>query len=435
MPLKRLMHDPERYQLANELHSRPFPSLTAPCGAVYLAIRPEAAEKRDPAADRARLIDLIDRFGGHHPAPEAAFYSAELGRFHLKWEAHTEFVAYTLFLPDIPEEPFSGDPLGLFPEDWLTSLDGRVIAAAQVRVELGENAEDALRIYGERLHRHFVSESLATAFVVDGEALVASDFRLHEDGFARIAVVAVNGVGPRRLGRIVQRLLEIESYKSFALLTLPVARRVAKRVTELDDKLSVLARGASEGAEEARATLDELTRLSAEVERLSTETAYRFGAAGAYEAIVNDRIVALREERMAGRQLYSEFMKRRFDPAMRTCRSAERRLHELSDRLARASALLSTRVNVAVEAQNQRLLESMDRRADLQLRLQQTVEGLSVVAISYYALGLAAALVAPFAGPFGASKEIATAALALPVIGAVWWSVRRIREKWERGGR
>lgn len=435
MPLKRLMHDPERYQLANELHSRPFPSLKAPCGAIYLAIRPEEADRRDQATDRALLTSLIDRFGGQHPAPDAAFYSGELGRYHMKWEAHTEFVAYTLFLPDIPDEPFSGDPLSHFPEDWLTQIDGRVIAAAQVRVEQAGSAEEAVRIYGDRLHRHFVSESLATAFVVDGEALVASDFRLHEDGFARIAVVAVDGVGPRRLGRIVQRLLEVESYKSFALLTLPVARRVAKRVTELDDKLVLLARQATEGAEQARETLDQLTRLSAEVERLSTETAYRFGAAGAYEAIVNDRIAALREERMAGRQLYSEFMKRRFDPAMRTCRSAERRLQELSGRLARASALLSTRVNVAVEAQNQRLLESMDRRADLQLRLQQTVEGLSVVAISYYALGLAAALVGPIAARFGASKETATAVLALPVIGAVWWAVRRIRFRWESGGR
>ncbi|MEO0361585.1 MAG: DUF3422 domain-containing protein, partial [Pseudomonadota bacterium] len=252
-----------------------------------------------------------------------------------------------------------------------------------------------------------------------------------EDGFARIGVVAIHGIGPRRLGRIVQRLLEIESYKSLALRTLPVARRVARRVTELDDGLSGLVGGVAEGADEARATLDALTRLSAEVERLSTETSFRFGAAGAYEAIVNDRIEALREERMAGRQLYSEFMKRRFDPAMRTCRSAERRLDELSDRLARASALLSTRVNVAVEAQNQRLLESMDRRADLQLRLQQTVEGLSVVAISYYALNLVASIVAPVAERSGFDKATATAVLAIPVIAAVWWSVRRIRKRWE----
>ncbi len=427
-----LFHDKDRYALANELHSRPFPFLKAPCRAVYFALRPETGEKRDFAQDRAHLTALIDRFGGTHPSPEAAFYTGELGRFTLKWEAHTEFVAYTLFIPGNTDHPFNGDTLAHFPEDWLQSLDGKAVAAAQVHVEPAASEEEAANIYRERLHPHFVSESLATAFVVDREALVASDFRLHEDGFARIGVVAIDGVGPRRLGRIVQRLLEIESYKSTALMTLPIARSVSRKVTDMDDRLSKLISSVAEGAEEARETLDALTRLSADVERLSTEAAYRFGAAGAYEAIVNDRIIALREERMAGRQLYSEFMKRRFDPAMRTCRSAERRLNELSDRLARASALLSTRVNVAVEAQNQKLLESMDRRADLQLRLQRTVEGLSVVAISYYALNLVAAVVAPLAAKGGMDKTTITALLAIPVIGAVWWAVRRIREKWEK---
>ena len=51
-------------------------------------------------------------------------------------------------------------------------------------------------------------------------------------------------------------------------------------------------------------------------------------------------------------------------------------------------SLLSTRVNVTREKQNQQVLKSMDRRATMQLRLQQTVEGLSVAAISYYIVGL-----------------------------------------------
>ncbi|HVC10220.1 MAG TPA: DUF3422 family protein, partial [Burkholderiales bacterium] len=67
---------------------------------------------------------------------------------------------------------------------------------------------------------------------------------------------------------------------------------------------------------------------------------------------------------------------------------AERRLLELSERVARASALLATRVGVARERQNQDLLASMDRRASLQLRLQETVEGLSVAAITYYVVSL-----------------------------------------------
>ena len=81
-------------------------------------------------------------------------------------------------------------------------------------------------------------------------------------------------------------------------------------------------------------------------------------------------------------------MVRRFTPAVATCTSTSQRLHGLSERVAQASALLSTRVAIEREKQNQQLLESMNRRAKLQLRLQQTVEGLSVAAIVYYVAGL-----------------------------------------------
>ena len=425
--------DPERLRLANELHARPYPQLSGPCRAIYLAVRPEAGDRRDREADRRRLIALIDRHGGPHPQPDAAHYSADLGRFTLKWEAHSEFVTYTLFARDVASEPFEGSALSLLPEDWLADIGGVIAASALVRVEVApDEAAAEARFFGG-LQQHFAAESLAAAWVIGRDALVASDFRIHETGFARIAVVVREGVGPRRLGRIVQHLLEVESYKAFALTALPVARMVNAKVTEVEGALSPLIQPETgdDNPGAARATLQALTRLSAEAERLSVDTAFRFGAARAYAAIVDDRIGVLREERVGGRQLYSEFMKRRFDPAMRTCAAAERRLANLSDRLARASALLSTRVNVAVEAQNQQLLESMNQRAALQLRLQQTVEGLSVVAISYYALNLAIYVAAPLAYLAGVDKTTTASLLALPVIAAVWWTIRRIRRRWE----
>lgn len=419
-----LQNDPQRYQLSNELHARPFPRLEAPCRAVFLAIRPDGAAERDHSADHRLLIDLIDRFGGPHPAPGAQHYTGELGRGSLKWESHTEFVTYTLFLSGVSETPFAADSLAMFPDDWLAGVNGQIVSAAMVRIETADTPEAAEADFVDRLGAYFAPESLSTGFVVDREALVATDFRIHEDGLARILVYAVKGIGPRRLGRIVQRVLEIESYKSFALLGLPVARRIAGRVTELDKKLGEI----TDRADDPRIMLDALTDLAAEVESLSTQSAFRFGAAGAYDAIVHDRINVLREERLRGRQLYSEFMTRRFDPAMRTCRSAERRLRELSNRVARASDLLSTRVNVAVEAQNQALLESMDKRAAVQLRLQQTVEGLSVVAISYYAVSLGAYFLAPVAKLAGVDKSWTVAALTPVVIGVVWLMIRRIRK-------
>jgi uncharacterized membrane-anchored protein len=94
----------------------------------------------------------------------------------------------------------------------------------------------------------------------------------------------------------------------------------------------------------------------------------------------------------------------------------------------RAGQLLRTRVDVERSAQNQALLESMDKRAALQLRLQRTVEGLSVVAISYYAVSLAGYLGYPLAALVGVSKTMLSALITLPVVALVWMAVRRVRK-------
>jgi uncharacterized membrane-anchored protein len=421
---------PERFALANELHARPFPKLTAPCRAVHLALMaPDNPAERDPEADRAHLRDLIDRFGGQHPAPGADHYSGKLGRVFLKWERHTEFVTYTLFGEGVAATPFDGTTAALFPEDWLRAAPGRVVAATLVRVEAAANVEEAETALRGRLAPYFDGESLAIAHLADRSVLAGGDFRLHEDGMSRFAMIALPGIGPQRLGRIVQRLLEIETYKSVSMLTLPVARRISRRLAEIDRALAALNHRIAEQASDDRITLDELTGLSAEIESMASDSAFRFGAAGAYAAIVHQRIEVLREERLSGHQTFGEFMARRYEPAMRTCLSAERRLAALSNRAARIADLLRTRVDVAMADQNRALLESMDRRAALQLRLQETVEGLSVVAISYYAVSLVAYALAPLASRAGVDKSVVLALSIPPVLALVWWMVRRIRKK------
>jgi uncharacterized membrane-anchored protein len=420
---------PGRYALANELHARPFPELAAPCRAVYLAIKqPANAADRDREADRAHLRALLDRYGAPHPPPDASHYSGPLGRAFLKWEMHTEFVTYTLFADGVSPRPFSGEMFALFPADWLAAAPGKVVTSCLVRIEEAEPSDAEARIARD-LPQWFVGESLAVSRVVDGEAVVAADFRIDEHGHGRLFVLAVPGIGRRRLGRIVQRLLEIETYKCMAMLTLPLGREVAVAVARLDRELAELVAGMARETGREAETLDRLLKLSAEIEHLASDTAFRFGAAEAYETIVRQRIDVLREERIGGRQLFHEFMIRRFDPAMRTCRSAKERLAELSARAERAANLLRTRVDVNNQAQNVEVLHAMNRRAAMQLRLQETVEGLSVVAISYYAVNLAAGVFAPLAEPAGLDKPTLLALLTVPVVLLVWLLVRRIRAR------
>ena len=413
-----------RYALANELHARPFPALSAPCHAAYLAIkRPEDAAQRDRAADVAHLHALLDRHGAPHPPPGATHWFGQLGKHQLKWESHTEFVTYTLMADGVASRPFDGTTFDAFPGSWLAEAPGVRITSCLIRVEPHPGDEGIVA----RLHDWFVPESLAVSRVLDDSLVIAGDFRIDHAGHMRFAVFPRADTGDRRIGRVVQRLCEIETYKTMSMLGLARVRRHGGRLAALDTELTRLMADMRGDMASADDTLKALLETSAELEALLARTSFRFGATRAYEAIVEQRVEVLREERFGGRQTFAEFMTRRFDPAMRTVKASQRRMEAMAERAMRAGELLRTRVDVERSAQNRDLLESMDRRADLQLRLQRTVEGLSVVAISYYAVNLVAYAFGPLAADLGVEKVWFTAAATPVVVLLVWWMVRRLR--------
>lgn len=421
---------PHRYTLVNELHARPFPSLDVPCTAVYVAIKATGnSAARDRTLDRAHLTALLDRHGAAHPQPGATHYASTLGRHDLKWESHTEFVTYSAFSKLVSDRPFDPRDAEVFPDDWLTTAPGKRIAAILIRVE--PMPEDRSEV-SVRLDEWFVGESLACSAVVDDAAIIAGDFQIDPAGQMRFAVFIKPGTGKRRVGRIVQRLCEIETYRAMSMLGLGRARELGARLNTLDPQLSALVGAMADSRKAAETELHDLLSISAELESLSVQHSFRFGATGAYEAIVDQRIEVLREVRFDGRQTFGEFMMRRYDPAMRTVKSAERRLELMSTRAERAGELLRTRVDVERSAQNQKLLESMDRRADLQLRLQKTVEGLSVVAISYYAVQLAGYFLGPIVESMWEIPGYALDVVLVPaVILGVWIMLRRLRKDYE----
>ena len=413
---------PLRYAMANELHARPFPTLNAPSRAAYLAI---TSQTPDRAAERTHLIALLDRYGAPHPQPDATHYSGQIGKHMLKWESHSEFVTYTIFGDGNAIPPFDASTFAMFPDDWLQSAPGQRITSALIRVETRDGDGHII----DKTNQWFVPESLAIARVLEDELVVASDFWIDPVGHMRMAVFAGPETGGRRIGRVVQRLCEIETYKAMAMLGLAKVRDMGPELLTLDKQLSSLVAELNSDTLKSDETLRQLLQTSAVLEHAVAQSAYRFGATRAYEAIVNQRIFILREERFLGRQTFGEFMMRRFDPAMRTVESTQSRLQSLTDRAARASDLLRTRVDVERSAQNQDLLTSMDKRADLQLRLQRTVEGLSVVAISYYAVSLALYVLGPVEMAYGVSKTMLAAGVTPVVLIVVWLLIQRIHRK------
>jgi uncharacterized membrane-anchored protein len=376
------------------------------------------------AADRAHLDVLLDRFGGPRPAPNVNHVFQDFGPFRLKWERHTEFCTWTVFVDGTGADAFAEPALSVVPADWRADLPGSRLVAIHAAVERAESPSAV-----EDLGRYFDPEFMAGSAVAGGGAEVWTDFRIHEDGYGRILVRDL-ALRPRQAGRLVQRLLEIETYRMTALLALPVAREVGPTISAADRELVAITQAMHDltGLGDERRLLGKLTGLAAEVERVTAQSSYRFGAARAYDALVERRIGELREQRIEGVQTIAEFMDRRLAPALRTCAATAERLEAIAGRLQRAGDLLRSRVEIAQQAQNQDLLASMDRRARIQLRLQATVEGLSVAAISYYVVGLLGyAAKALEKSGLPVQPETVTG-LAIPiVIAAVWMLVRRVR--------
>jgi uncharacterized membrane-anchored protein len=411
---------PERFRLAEEVHARPPEPMDTPSRVAYVAVLIDA-DDRD--RERANLQTLCARFAVPVPAAGSTHFSAQLGPLRFKWERHGEFSGYTFSIGGLGDEAFQETPIGLLPPGWLASVPGQTLFAAHARLMIAaERMPDS-----GALARCFMGNIVVGAEVGDGAGLAFTDFKVHDDGFARFVLVN-RRFTPRQAGRMLQRLFEIEVYRMMALLALPIARRQQPRIVEIERALGVLTDDIARDGGGDEALLQQLTRLAAEVESGLVASQFRFGACRAYDALVRTRIAELRERRIDGTQTIDEFMARRFTPAVATCATVSQRLHDLSERVAQASGLLSTRVDIARERQNQSLLASMDRRAKLQLRLQQTVEGLSVAAIVYYVVGLVAYGAKALKAAGLRVEPDLVAGMAIPLVAALaLFVVRKVR--------
>ncbi|MDB6179805.1 DUF3422 family protein [Paracoccus fistulariae] len=421
---------PQRYELVNELHARPSPRISAPSTTVFVAFKElRGAANRAHSHDMAHLSELTTRHGGPRPDPDDSHYQGQLGRHALKWESHTEFVTYMATTSGLPIRPFDPSAAAIFPKEWQLQAPGKRVAAVMVQVDLlPDDPADALA----QIADWFAPDSLTAVWVLEEAAMIATDFRIDANGWMRFAMFVRPGVGPGRTGRLVHRLVELETYRAMSMLGLGRARELTRRLNELEVRLTAIVEGMNDETRPGEAVLHDLLSVSAQLEAQAVQHSFRFGATAAYQAIVTDRIEALRETRFMGRQMLTEFMRRRYLPAMRTTASAEARLRSMLERTTRAAELLRTRVDVERSAQNQELMTRMDRRADLQLRLQHTVEGLSVVAISYYAVGLLSYALYPLAARLSVDKSYLIAGLTPLVVLAVWWSMRQIRKRLHR---
>ncbi|WP_348699644.1 DUF3422 domain-containing protein [Duganella fentianensis] len=430
-----------RVPLSAEIHSRPFLQLQAPESLTHFALyvkQEQPSQKQHRSSQHAILQQLCMHYGVAVPHAQARYFFHDFGQFRLKWECHTEFATYTFVEQGQPDTPcdlaVQHTPLQQVPQEWLASLHGKIIVAAHVLLCKGR-ADDTAST--SAIRSLFQGKSLVCSNVGSG-AEVWTDFLIQPDGFSRFVVRDLQ-LREYQAGRLVGRLLEIETYRMMALLGLPQAEATQPELNGIENELAELTArlvqsdqpdAGLQATPEDQGLLHRITSLAARLEKISVNNSYRFAASQAYFSLVQARIQELREVRIEGMPTLAEFMGRRLAPAMHTCTSVARRQETLAQRIARSNDLLRTRVGIEQERQNRKILQSLDTRAAQQLRLQQAVEGLSAVAISYYTLGLIGyAGKAMKAANLPINPDVLTGIAVPLVITGVWLGLRRLHNR------
>lgn len=369
---------PERARVLGEMHARPLMAIEIPCAVYQFAFM---TGREQAKADRARVVEMARSRGLAVPHEKAKHHILRLGRWELRWEQHTEFTTYTWLSFEPLDKPFEKtNPL----------LEGAIqfIAPGELISAVNLALIDASRTQS-RISDLFTAPNVCVVKAVQGKARLAMDFMVDPSGFTRILIES-RGMSERTAGRLVQRVLEIETYRTLTLLGLPLAQKVTPILAEMEEELADITATIAEADSTKRShdLLKRLETLAAKNEAKSAETSFRFGATRAYSGLVRARLDLVEEEVDGDNISISAFFNRRLTPAIETCKAVELRQRRLAAQLGRAADLLRTAIQFDVEQQNRNLLKSMNKRAKLQLRLQQTVEGLSVAAISYYIIGL-----------------------------------------------
>jgi uncharacterized membrane-anchored protein len=419
-----------RGRVLAELHARPFVPMTGAKRILHFAFMTDP-----PAAAKARAAleaFCLDR-ACPVPAPDAKQHWVDLPTAILRWEHHGEFMTYTWDLPQGAGKAGPGgtrqpafqpgaDELSSFMR--LLPQPGPLLVAADLHLLREDHCDDQWRGL-------FDPSRLAASEVVDGAAIAATDFHADAFGFVRILVLD-RRLTPGDAGMLVRRLLEVETYRTLALLGLPEAEAAAPAIRRIEMQLPLLVQRIQEGEglDASRELLGQLTGLAAELEAGAAQSLYRFGATRAYYELVSLRLDALAEVALPDLPTLKAFLTRRLTPAIRTCGSTEERQENLSRKLARAAQLLRTRVDIELESQNKDLLSKMNDRFRLQLKLQQAVKIVSIGAITYYVLAI---LHLVFEGLHREidmlDPAVATAGSVPFVLAAILWIFRRRRDQ------
>ena len=432
----------------DELHARPYIKLGNNLRTFHFAY---LIKENDENQSWYYLDKFLRKINFQKLPKEASKYWVAEGKdLIIRYECHTEFISLTLIYPNKIDSIKNHKPklfeenfLNVLPIEFLKNFPGHHFLSTWI-----EMVPSNFYFKPIDIEEFFYHDNFAGSNVAEDGANVFMSFKSDrtdflESGFRRVFIQNKN-LRTRRTGRLLQRIVELETYQVLSLLGLPQVRQETLNLSNLEKQITEITKSVSKTAKknlnkksivhtDYQKDLNELSYVVAKIEEIDSSMNYRLSATAAYYKLVEQRIQDLREERMESFQTNYEFLSRRLQPAIRTSEAFSRRLESLATRAQRADNLVRTQIEMGVQIQNKNLLESMELRARAQLRLQETVESLSIVAITYYIVGLLSTLVNPINfGNLIVSKSTFLALCVPIILILVWYIAKMVRKKINR---
>ncbi len=409
---------PLRHELLEEIHARSFNDFAGRGRFIrFVYLTPDGDKK---------LIDYVSAFlkAKGHPAikKDMKFLRIELDGYALRVERHTEFLTISILEKGLPKKTglasgaFDPSALPHLPFDWISQMPSDVFHA--IWLEVGGKSE--FKLSQKDAQNILASRSAPGNLISHGAAQLHLSFDRDDNGFTR-GVLFNSKIVAARMGRILQRIIELETYRMLAMMGLSTTKTFSPVLNNMDNALNTLTQDISAAIEspehDMRGLLTKLSVISATLEKTSAETSFRMSATKAYRDLFLARLHGLQLSYLEGHQGLVGFTDRRMMPAMQTCEAFSARLKRTTDRASRAGQLIQTETESTIQEQNRDLLVSMDNRAKTQLKLQQAVEGFSIAALTYYGVGLAGYLAAGLPLSYLGLTTTMVKALAVPIIG------------------
>lgn len=382
------------------LHERPQVPLVnwlaIPAHVHYLAFRMADPPNQRPAS-REEFRSWLERLG---VSPEMVVLREAVGygvkeveggeRLIILWQAHTEYYNYQVWhLPSPSHKDMVFGSL-TFPG---YRCPEAVLGTAVCRLDL-------VLVPGpppsrESLRARIPGPLLYGSRIFDEETTIFTSFTPDELGRERYWVsVGASRRDPSHVKDIVDAIVRIETYYHLLLMQKPLFSAAIDQVykfeqVHLKQREIITDHIGHADSGTLQRWLNSLTQDLLKTNRMAGKLHFELSASAPYDKIVHATLASLAEKPLESYRPVSDYVLGGITGVAEGYQQLLRRVDTLRSGFEGIIAIIRTRVDLLVEAQNLTLLRSVDNTTKNQVLLQHTVEGLSVIVIAYYLSGLA----------------------------------------------